>query len=171
MGYGFISDLAPSLALVTFAVLVFRTAVSDILSFTVPNRLTLAIALLYPVYVISAGHPVGWYWSLAVAAGALLPGFVLFALGLWGGGDAKLFAAVALWAGPDLILPLAICTTLAGGVIAGFVWLQHRLSRAPSLAMTLSVEVDPNLAKQEIPYAAAIAVGALYVAFTLLKVG
>lgn len=171
MDYGIVSYLAPRLALLTFAALVFRAAVSDILTYTVPNRLALAIALLYPVYVISAGQPVAWHWSLGVAAAGLVSGFVVFALGLWGGGDAKLFAAVALWAGPDLIVPLLICTTLAGGVIAIFVWLQHRISRAPSLAMTLTVEVDPDLGRQEIPYAAAIAVGALYVAFTLLKLG
>lgn len=165
-----VSLVVATATLVAFVVLVFSAAVSDILTFTVPNRVCLAICLLYPAYVLSAAPPVAWPAGLAVAGGALVLGFVLFALGVWGGGDAKLFAAAALWAGPDLVLPLTVFTTLAGGVMAVFIWLQHRLSRAPVAGMLMHVETDPDLGKQSMPYGAAIGVGALYVAFTLLKV-
>ncbi|MFQ5773018.1 MAG: prepilin peptidase [Kiloniellaceae bacterium] len=164
------SALVSTATLLTFVVLVFSAAVSDIRSFTVPNRVCLAVVLLYPAFVASATHPVAWAPALAVAAAALLLGFLLFAVGAWGGGDAKLFAAAALWAGPEFIIPLTVFTTLAGGVMAIFIWLQHRLSRAPVAAMMLHVEADPDVGKQPMPYGAAIAVGALYVAFTLLKV-
>ncbi len=87
-----------------------------------------------------------------------------------GGGDAKFFAAVALWAGPPLILPLGIFTSLAGGVMVLFLWIQHRLARAPSIAMLSQTVADASFAKQQMPYGAAIAVGGLYVAFTLLRV-
>jgi len=87
-----------------------------------------------------------------------------------GAGDAKLFAATALWAGPELILPLGLYTTLAGGVMVLFMWFQHRLARAPSASMILLTPTDANFSKQPMPYGAAIAVGGLYVAFTLLQV-
>jgi len=108
---------------------------------------------------------------LIVALAAFFLGFVLFTSGTWGGGDAKLFAAAALWAGPEYIVSFTMITTLAGGVMAIFIWLQHHLPRAHVTGMMLHIDTDPDLAKQPMPYAAAIAVGALYVAFTLLKVG
>ena len=82
----------------------------------------------------------------------------------------KLFAAAALWAGPELILPFGIYTSLAGGVMVLFMWLQHRLARAPSIGMALHTAADADFSKQPMPYGAAIAVGGLYVAFTLLRV-
>lgn len=155
----------------TFVVLVFKAAVSDILSYLVPNRICLAIALLYPVFVLSAPGTIDWSMALAIGLGSLAVGFVFFVLGGWGGGDAKLFAAVALWAGPAEFLPFTLYTTLAGGVMAIFIWLQLRLAKVPATSLLLQTDVDPDIGKHPMPYGAAIAVGALYVAFTLLKVG
>ncbi len=164
------SILALNLALLAFAGLVFSVAVSDILRYRIPNRICLTLALLYPAYVLAAGHPVAWLPALGVAAASLLVGFILFSVNACGAGDAKFFAVVALWAGPALILPLGLYTSLAGGVMVLFLWFQHRLARAPSAAMVLQTAADPGFSKQPMPYGAAIAVGGLYVAFTLLRV-
>jgi len=156
--------------LLAFVTLVFWAAVSDILKFVVPNRVCLAIALLYPAYVLSASQPIPWPAALAIAGTALVLGFVLFALGGWGGGDAKLFAAVALWAGPDTVVMFTFLTTMAGGIMAVYIWVQQRLARVSVTAMLLQTDIDPQAWKAPMPYGAAIAIGALYVAFTLLKV-
>ena len=158
------------LAVVCFAGLVFSAAISDIMRFTIPNRVCLAVALLFPAYVLAAPQPVDWISSLIIAVIALVVGIVFFLLGAAGGGDGKLFAATALWAGPDLILHLTLYTSIAGGVMAVFIWLQHRAARAPSLSMILQTSADESIGRQPMPYGAAIAVGALYVAFTLLGV-
>ena len=100
-----ITSLTSHMALVAFAGLVFYGALSDILRFRIPNRICLAIVLLYPSYIISASQPVDWLLGLAVAGASLLVGFILFSINACGGGDAKFFAAVALWAGPSMILP------------------------------------------------------------------
>ena len=163
------SAIVSGIAILSFAALLFSASVNDILSFTVPNRLCLAIGLLYPAYVLSAPEPVAWLMSLSIATGLLALGFLLFSLRICGGGDAKLFAAAALWAGPDMVLPYAILTTLAGGVIVAFLWLQHRISRAPVPSMIFQVGTDPDFGNQPMPYGAAIGVGGLYVAFTLLR--
>jgi prepilin peptidase CpaA len=165
-----LSSFVSAVAILSFAGLVFSAAISDILRFQIPNRICLTVALLYPTYVLASAAPVDWLPALGVGALALAIGFVLFALGVFGAGDAKLFAATALWAGPSLIMPLIFYTTLAGGVVALFIWAQHRAAQAASLGMAIQTGVESSFAKQQMPYGSAIAVGALYVAFTLLRV-
>lgn len=158
------------LVVICFAALVFSAAISDILTYLIPNRLSLALVLLYPAYVFTSPQAVDWLPALGLAGAALALGFLLFSLGLCGAGDAKLFAAVALWGGPSLILPLTFITTLAGGVIAAFIWLQHRFARAATPLLAQQTAPSPGIGKQQMPYGAAIAVAALYVAFTLLRI-
>ncbi len=162
--------IAWHLALLAFAGLIFSAAISDILRFRIPNRVSIAIVLLYPAYLLSASQPVDWLLAIGVAVACLIVGVVLFSMKACGAGDAKLFAAAALWAGPELILPFGLYTSLAGGVMVLFMWLQHRLARAPSVSMVLHTDADVGFSKQPMPYGAAIAVGGLYVAFTLLRV-
>ncbi len=165
-----VTAVAWHLALLAFAGLIFSAAVSDILRFRIPNRISVALVLLYPAYALSADRAVEWLPALAIAAICLVVGFLLFSVKVCGAGDAKLFAATALWAGPAFILPMGLYTSLAGGVMVLFMWLQHRLARAPSVGMVLQTTADSSFAKQPMPYGAAIAVGGLYVAFTLLRV-
>ncbi len=165
-----ITSFAAHLALLALAGLVFSAAISDILRFRIPNRICVALVLLYPAYTLAASQPVAWLPALVVALACLVAGFILFLFNTCGAGDAKLFAAVGLWAGPALILPLGLYTSLAGGVMVLFLWFQHRLARAPSAAMVLQTVAVPGFSKQPMPYGAAIAVGGLYVAFTVLRV-
>jgi prepilin peptidase CpaA len=65
--------------------------------------------------------------SVAVAIAVLLLTFVLFALGLLGGGDAKLAAATALWFGVDQTPTYLIYTALAGGAFALTILLFRKL--------------------------------------------
>ena len=48
----------------------------------------------------------------------LVLGVLLFIPGWFGGGDAKLMAAIGLWIGPDNLLPYMLYVALAGGLIA-----------------------------------------------------
>jgi prepilin peptidase CpaA len=162
--------IAWHLSLLAFAGLIFSAAISDILRFRIPNRVSVAIVLLYPAYLLSASQPVDWLPAVGIAVACLIVGILLFSMKACGAGDAKLFAAAALWAGPEMILPFGLYTSLAGGVMVLFMWLQHRLARAPSIGMVLQTTADAGFVKQPMPYGAAIAVGGLYVAFTLLRV-
>jgi prepilin signal peptidase PulO-like enzyme (type II secretory pathway) len=103
------------LSIVGFLGILAAAALSDVRNLTIPNRYCVAIALLYPAYLLSAGQPVDWLGALVVAGSMLAAGFVLFALRALGGGDAKLLAAVSLWAGPGLLPEFAILTALSGG--------------------------------------------------------
>ncbi len=103
-----------------FAVLaaVIGAAVQDIRARTISNLWPLAIVILFiPAYAL--GIVAGALWSHAlhflIALGA---GMALFALGWFGGGDAKLYAAVALWFDLGRALPLLLFVALAGVVLA-----------------------------------------------------
>ena len=81
------------------AILLLYAAVVDVRTFTISNRLNLAIALLAPVSWLSVGMPL---WPdaaiiVAVAAGVFVLLAAAFYAGMMGGGDVKLAAALALW--------------------------------------------------------------------------
>jgi len=155
-------------AVLGFAGLIVAAAISDARYLIIPNRYCLAIAILYPTYVLSVGHEVDWIGAIGVGCGLLFLGFLLHLGKIVGAGDAKLVASVALWAGPGLFFDFLIITGIAGGAMALVLWFRHRLSRAAGPGMIFVTASDPNFAKQPMPYAIAIATGGLYVAFTLV---
>ena len=152
-----------------FAGLLLAAALSDVRSLTIPNRICVAIALLYPAYVLTAPQDVNWTGAAMVAGGFLAAGFIFFALRAMGGGDAKLLAAAALWAGPELILPFVFLTAVAGGGMAVVLWLRHLYSRAAAPSLLFATPTDSDFLKRPMPYGVAIAAGGLYVAFTILR--
>jgi prepilin peptidase CpaA len=109
-----------------FALAMAVSAVLDIRSRRLPNGLNLAVALGFFPWAWAMG--LGWdQMAIHVGIGiaVLGLGFVLFATGVIGGGDAKLGAAVALWIGFDPRDPLDLLRfflvmSLAGGVLAVF---------------------------------------------------
>lgn len=151
-----------------FAALAVAAAISDARHLIIPNRYCLAMAVLYPAYVLSPGAEADWISALAISGGLLGVGFLLHIKEIIGGGDAKLIAAAALWAGPSLFVDFLILTGIAGGTMALALWFRHRLKRAVAPAAILATAADPQFSKQPMPYAVAIAAGSLYVAFTLL---
>lgn len=163
-----LSAATAEFTILAFAGLLIAAAASDWRSLTIPNRYSLALAALFPSYAITVGGDIAWELHLAIAGGAFAIGFVFFALRLCGGGDVKLFAAAALWAGPTLIVPLIFYTTLAGGFLAAVLWAHHRLQRAGTAINFMYVQSDTDFAKQPMPYAVAVAAGGLYVAMKLL---
>lgn len=104
--------------LLLFPALMAYAAASDLLTMTIPNRVSLILvagfAALVPAGVV-AWHDV----TLHLAAGLLVLslGFAMFAAGWMGGGDAKLAAVTALWLGFDPLLEYALLASLAGGVL------------------------------------------------------
>ncbi len=163
------STLIAQFSILAFAGLIVAAAWIDIKSFTIPNKISLAIALIYPAHVLASAGAVNWTGGLIVGAAMLVIGFFLFSFKVFGGGDAKLLAASALWAGPALISPLILFTALAGGAMAIAMWMRHRISRATTLGAFFHAGDDPDFAKRPMAYGLAVAVGALYVALNLLR--
>lgn len=102
-----------------FAGTLVAAAVRDLRDRTIPN--------LLPAILIAAFVPAAWFGELGsgqtalhvgAAAAALVVAAVLFALRAWGGGDAKLVAAVALWIGFVSMPRFLLVMSLAGGLLA-----------------------------------------------------
>lgn len=159
------------------ALLLFAAA-SDMRSYLIPNRICLAIAALYPIYWLAGyagGVPVDW--SGGVLAGALMfaIGFVLFSVGVLGGGDVKLFSAVALWTGLNWLLPLVIIVGAAGGILSlGIIGAKAAmLMRLPADVRAVAYPSGTAgmvraILKTAVPYGAAIAFGGLFIIYRLL---
>ena len=146
------------LALIFPALMAFAASY-DCLALTISNRLCVCIAAGFLPVAIIAGLGVEQILLHAACGLAMLAiGFALYA-GKWiGGGDAKLFAAAALWFGWDDIASFAAIVAIAGGILAlavlGLRGVWHRL---PPFA---AVRIDPQ---SELPYGVALAAGALLV--------
>jgi prepilin peptidase CpaA len=90
----------------------------DLASFTIPNALTLALAAAFLLFALTLGFsPMLFGAHLLAGLIGLAVGFVLFGLGYIGGGDAKLFAAAALWLGLHDLLAYTLAATILGGLL------------------------------------------------------
>lgn len=111
--------IAPALATVLFASVLVAAAVSDVLTFTIPNRLILPLLAGYAVLAPLAGLDLReMLISLGVAAMVFFATVAAFALGWMGAGDSKLLTVVALWLGPQMTVQFLILTMALGGVVA-----------------------------------------------------
>lgn len=125
----FANLFANQIVLAAFVGLLIAVAVEDIRRLTIPNRYCAAIALLYPIYVLTAPHGVDWIDGAIVGGVALAIGFLLFSMRLAGAGDVKLFSAVALWSGSHLLVNYIFVTTMVGGIIAIVMLIHRHLSK------------------------------------------
>ena len=152
--------LAEILVLVALPLLLALAAGWDLASFTIPNFLPLALLAGFAVFVAASGFswPVTG-WHLAAGFVGLSIGFALFAFGFIGGGDAKLFAAVALWLGFADLLPYALLASIFGGALT-LGLLALRQMPLPSFAMRHAWVLRLHDARSGIPYGVALAAGA-----------
>jgi prepilin peptidase CpaA len=83
----------------------------------IPNVIPVAIAVLWPAYALTqTAFPS--LDAIAVALAVLAVGMAAWRLGLMGGGDVKLTAALSLWSGTEHTLPMLGVIALAGGALA-----------------------------------------------------
>ena len=135
----------------------------DLFTLRIPNRLSAAMVLAFFPLALLVGLDSSEMLN-HVGAGliGLLLGVLLFIPGWFGGGDAKLMAAIALWVGLENLLPYVFYVALAGGFIAS---LFSTIRSAPLPRVLLGQSWahrlhDPN---SGIPYGIALAAGALLV--------
>lgn len=155
------SSLQAALLLI-FPVLVVVGALRDLTSYTIPNWVSGLLILGFVPAALSLGLPIpimGLHLGVGVAA--LVIGMAMFALNWIGGGDAKLFAAGALWLGWPASMDYVLVTAIAGGALTfALLGLRSPLVRPYVLSGPGWVN---RLAEPEgdLPYGVAIAVGAL----------
>lgn len=139
-------------------------AVSDLLSMTIANRVSLILVATFAV----AAPMTGMDWSVyglhwAAGLGTLLVTFGLFALGGMGGGDAKLMAATALWMGVGMpLVDYLVTAAMIGGALTLLVlWLRG----SPAAAFAGSNPFLRHLADKSVgvPYGVALGIAGLLV--------
>jgi len=136
--------------------LLLTAAVTDIRSRIISNRLNATIALLAVPWWFAihlSGYEILFQCGLAAALLVLFA--IFFAMGMMGGGDVKLLAALGLWLPLTKMLILLEWMALGGGLLTLGMLIAHRLRKAPG--------------KPEIPYGVAIVgAGLLVVANDIL---
>jgi prepilin peptidase CpaA len=145
-----------------FAALVLTGAVRDLISFTIPNWISLAIVGTFPLAALACGlslPAVGLH--LAVGAAVLVAGMVMFAFRWIGGGDAKMFAAAALWMGWPAATDFVLATALAGGLLATALMSLRMTMLRPVVLLGPPWLVRLSEPGGAAPYGVAIAIGAL----------
>ena len=154
--------LVQALLVAVFPALVITAALRDVTTYTIPNWISVALIAAFPLAALAQGLPLQTLGlHLAIGVAALVVGMVMFALRWIGGGDAKLFAAAALWLGWPAVLTYLGITGIAGGALAvGLLGLRSPLLRGYVLSgpawFTRLAEPGEN-----VPYGVAIAIGAL----------
>jgi len=153
--------IAQSLLMVLLPALLAAAAAFDLASFTIPNLLSLALVLAFGFFALAAHFSLAVF-SLHLLAGliALVVGFVLFVRGYIGGGDAKFFAAVALWLGLHDLLAYALVASLLGGLLTVALLALRQLPLPGSLASRGWI-LKLHEKSSGIPYGVALAAGAL----------
>lgn len=132
------------------AAMLVVAATGDIRERRIPNTLNLAIAVLAVPFWWLSGYAL-WpdvAMQLALGAGAFLFFALLFRVGMMGGGDVKLLAALALWLPLASLIKLLVIMSLAGGVLTVALLIRHRMRKSNE--------------KLEIPYGVAIAFGGMW---------
>ena len=133
----------------------------DLFTMTIPNWVSL---MLIGAFLALAPF-IGLSWAqfgahLAAGFGMLVIGFFFFTRGWIGGGDAKFFAATALWIGADLLLAYAVDVAILGGILTA---LLLALSKVPLPRFLHSQHWLLRLhdLKSGIPYGIALAIAGL----------
>lgn len=149
--------------LLVFPLAMALAGVMDLMTFTIPNRVSLALIAGFLAAAALTGMPWPMFLShLGAGLIMLLAGFLMFSRGWIGGGDAKLMAAASLWLGFDSLLVYLVWTALLGGGLALLLLTYRRLLPPLWLArQTWAMRLhDP---KEGIPYGIALAGAGLLV--------
>ena len=154
--------------LLGFAGLMLAAAFEDLRRLTIPNTMTLAMCLLWPLHLFGEPSLYGALGALGCALAVFLVGALCFSRGYLGGGDVKLLAAATLWAGPTGTPALLLITGLLGGLLAAFLIMPPGAYIAELARVKLGPANPPATASglaTPIPYGIAIASAAIIVIF------
>ena len=151
-----------ALIFVVFPFCMVFAAVSDVLSMTIANRVSIVLVVTFAAVAPLTGMDWATYgWHFAACGMVLAVTFGMFAFGGMGGGDAKLMAATALWMGFNLnLLDYLVVSAFLGGVLTLAILLFRKSALADLTGQNLFLRhfADSTVG---IPYAVALGLGGL----------
>lgn len=139
-----------NLFVAVLAAMLIMVVIGDVRSRRIPNWLNLAIALTAIPFWWMSGLSL---WpdvaaQVGLAAGLFVFFAILFHLGMMGGGDVKLLAALGLWMPLTAMVKLLVIMSLAGGVL--------------TLVMLARRKRASDEKRTEVPYGIAIAFAGMW---------
>ena len=150
-----------ALLLIFPAVMTFAGAM-DLLTMTIPNKISLGLIASFIVCGLIAGLSLEQFAiHLACGLAILAIGIAMFAARLLGGGDAKLMAASAIWVGADNLMMYFLMISVLGGVLA-IALLAYRGLPTGSLELP-KWAARLHVPGSSMPYGVAIAAAALWI--------
>jgi prepilin peptidase CpaA len=149
------------LALVPFIILLFLAAGWDLASYKIPNFISAAVLVSFVLFATSTGLTLpALEGHLVAGVIGLICAFLLFALGYIGGGDAKLFACIALWFGMHDLPEYVLTASLFGGVLT-LLLLGIRQWPLPAMLAARPWIARLHEPRAGIPYGVALSSGAI----------
>src|SRR3954469_10933728 len=150
-------------SLLLFPAMMAFAASSDLLTMTIPNRVSLIMLGGFLLLALASGMSLE---ELALHAGAgllvLCITFGFFARGWIGGGDAKLAAVTALWFGFEHLMEYALYGSILGGVLT-LALLQYRALPMPGMLLGHAWAERLHKPKGPVPYGIALAAAGMVI--------
>jgi prepilin peptidase CpaA len=143
--------------------LILAAAISDFRFLRIPNIYPVLIIILFIVSRLVDGFDAEHWSNLYHFLITLGIGMLLFHLGWFGGGDAKLYAAIALWFGLSSGVMFIFATGMSGLALAIIYLVVRQLRRRST-----NPPAEKKRNERRIPYGIAIAMGGI---LTALDVG
>ena len=147
---------------IALLVVCWAAAIKDLRTYTIPHIYPGIVLALLPIalFFVELSWPFLGFQALSGII-AFVVGFLLFAIGVMGGGDVKLFAALALWVPLRHLIVLVMAMTLLGLVYTIGVLIYRSVwprSEEASKADSFFKRLGENL-RSRLPYGPAIAMG------------
>jgi len=150
------------LAAVLTGVLIWAAA-SDVRDRRIPNKAVLSVLGLFVLWMAANGGA-GLLSAVVAGAIAFAVGYGLYVFKIVGAGDAKLFSALALFAGLSHLPLFALATVWTGGLMA-----LASLAASPRRAIVMLAMRGQGDHGRGIPYGVAIGVGGAVVLWGYLS--
>lgn len=148
-----------------FTGFLITACIVDLKAFRIPNAIPLALIALFLIKAAASGNVAVWPEHLTAFGLIFALAFLAFAFRLFGGGDAKLMTALALWFGMASLPSFLVITALGGGLFAVVLLaLRHLANRRPLMVTSTGLTHGLRLLdrKAPVPYALPITFSALW---------
>ena len=155
--------LTEAISLTVFPAVMAFAALSDLLTMTIANRVSLILVGGFALLAVLGGMSAADVLAhVGAAACVLVVTFALFACGWIGGGDAKLAAAAVLWLGFAHLADYLLYASLLGGALTVLL-IQFRALPLPRILVGREWAERLHRRGGGVPYGIALAVAALLV--------
>jgi prepilin peptidase CpaA len=155
--------LTEAISLTVFPAVMAFAALSDLLTMTIANRVSLILVGGFALLAVLGGMSAADILAhVGAAACVLVVTFALFACGWIGGGDAKLAAAAVLWLGFAHLADYLLYASLLGGALTVLL-IQFRALPLPRILVGREWAERLHRRGGGVPYGIALAVAALLV--------